>query len=155
MTRLTAPLPLLALDTGRVHEADGAVVWDGSLEVARDQTGRARAAELAAWANGLVGRLVGGAMGAPSGNDGSAPMGVPFDNSSVAVDGLTIESAADRVAVYGRIIFHGTVDGIGAARRLASYSTALRAALEAEAAAGRLPERVEVVAPTVRANPLA
>jgi hypothetical protein len=76
----------------------------------------------------------------------------PFDDTAFAIQGLTIESAADRIALHGSLDLTRDRAGLAQARQLAAYLHATVAALEADPA---LPATVGTEAPIEQANPFA
>lgn len=79
----------------------------------------------------------------------------PFDDSSFQVGDLTVESAADRVAIHGSLDLTRDADGLARARQLQAYLNQVVQTLEVVQRAGHLPAAVPVDRPTRRANPLA
>ncbi len=79
----------------------------------------------------------------------------PFDDNSFEIDGLTVESAADRVAIYGTLDVSLDQAGLDKAERLAGYLNATVAWLKTLKEHGRLPEHTAVVAPQIKKNPFA
>jgi hypothetical protein len=81
---------------------------------------------------------------------------VPFDNSAFDVGGLHIESAEDKISVYGSLDLHSDQAGQAQARQLAEYFTAVATELTRRAQQGKLPVQAEGnLAPVRKANPLA
>lgn len=78
----------------------------------------------------------------------------PFDDTSFQVGDLTVESAADRVALYGSLDLTRDGTGLAKARHLQAYLARVIEVLEAADRAGQLPASVPVAAPTRRANPM-
>lgn len=78
----------------------------------------------------------------------------PFDDSSFQVGGLTVDSATDKVAIYGSLDLTRDGTGLAKARHLQAYLARVIEVLEATERAGQLPPSVPVETPTRRANPL-
>lgn len=81
---------------------------------------------------------------------------VPFDNSAFDVGELHIESAEDKISVYGSLDLAPDQGGLAQARQLADYFAAVTAELTRRANQGHLPAQAEgLIAPVRKANPLA
>lgn len=78
----------------------------------------------------------------------------PFGNATMEVGGLTIDNAQDRVAIFGSVDITRDAEGLAHAKRLAEFFAALAGVLADEQEGGKLPEKLEVLAPEVKDNPL-
>lgn len=80
---------------------------------------------------------------------------LPFDDQQFTLGGLTVESAADRVALSGSVDLGHDQNGLRAAKTLVAYLTDLVAVLERENASSPLPAEAVIEAPVVKPNPFA
>ena len=78
-----------------------------------------------------------------------------FDNTAFNVGGLSIDSAADRVALSGSIDITRDQIGLAAARELSTYLASVVVLLEQEMADGILFSEIEIKKPVVKTNPFA
>lgn len=76
----------------------------------------------------------------------------PFGDASFEIEGLTVESAEDRVSLHGSLDLTRDQAGLAKARKLRDYLGALVEALESDP---HLPKVTPVDAPVLKANPLA
>jgi hypothetical protein len=79
---------------------------------------------------------------------------VPFDDTTFVVGGLTVDSAEDRVGIFGSVDIWRDQQGLAGAKILAAYFASMRDKLQGEMDAGKLPEKIVISAPIVKANPL-
>jgi hypothetical protein len=76
-----------------------------------------------------------------------------FDDRSFELDGLGVDSAADRVALSGSTDITRDQAGLEKAKRLVQYLNGAIKVLEKELSTGALPDVVAVEKPVVKANP--
>ena len=77
-----------------------------------------------------------------------------FDDGSTPIGGLTLESSAEGISVYGSLDIRRDRQGLEHLRSLLKHLKEVEAALQADAEAGLLPDEAPVSeAPVARANP--
>ncbi len=81
----------------------------------------------------------------------------PFNNSSFEIvngkASLTIDSAEDRIAIYGSLDITATKDGLDKAKELADYLNQVIRHLELLEHMGKLPAEEVIKAPVMKDNP--
>lgn len=83
----------------------------------------------------------------------TTPSARPFDNQSFTLEGLTVESAADAVAIYGSLTVRQDATGLAHASRLAAFFQDLTQQLQALHQHGGLPEQAALDVPVQAPNP--
>lgn len=79
---------------------------------------------------------------------------IPFDDSSFNVETLTIESAEDRIAVYGNLTLERDKQGLAKAQILADYFQKVVNQLKSEDKKGTLSEIQTIEKPIEKPNPM-
>lgn len=79
---------------------------------------------------------------------------IPFDDSSIELDGLTIESAADRIALYGSLDILKDEMGLEKARNLVQYLNKTIISLETSLKEGTLSKKITLEKPIIKDNPM-
>lgn len=81
------------------------------------------------------------------------PRAHAFDDSQKEIGGLTLDSAADKVSIYGSLDITADQAGLALARELAASVDAILACLEHRASQGTLPDKQALRSTTTEANP--